>query len=97
VPTAIMGTYYAQRAAAGLIITEGVGISREGLGWPNAAGLWTEGQVEGWKPVIEAVHQAGGRIIAQLWHMGGWSPRLSWRRVRRCRRAPPPLRSGAHL
>ena len=70
VPTPIMGTYYAQRAAAGLIISEGVGISREGLGWPNAPGLWTDEQVEGWKPVTHAVHQAGGRIIAQLWHMG---------------------------
>ncbi|MCW3797693.1 alkene reductase [Sphingomonas sp. BN140010] len=70
VPTAIMGTYYAQRAAAGLIISEGTGVSREGLGWPFAPGLWTDEQVEGWKPVLEQVHQAGGRIVAQLWHMG---------------------------
>jgi 2,4-dienoyl-CoA reductase-like NADH-dependent reductase (Old Yellow Enzyme family) len=65
-----MADYYAQRAGAGLIISEATGISREGLGWPYAPGLWTEAQVEGWKPVTEAVHQAGGRIIAQLWHMG---------------------------
>ncbi len=70
VPTPIMGEYYAQRAAAGLIITEATGISREGLGWAYAPGLWTEAQVEGWKPVVEAVHKAGGRIVAQLWHMG---------------------------
>ena len=70
VPTALMATYYAQRAAAGLLISEGVGSSREGLGWPFAPGLWTNDQVEGWKPVTEAVHAAGGRIIAQLWHMG---------------------------
>jgi len=70
VPTAIMGDYYAQRAAAGLIISEATGISREGLGWPFAPGLWTPEQVEGWKPVVEAVHRAGGRIVAQLWHMG---------------------------
>jgi 2,4-dienoyl-CoA reductase-like NADH-dependent reductase (Old Yellow Enzyme family) len=70
VPTAIMATYYAQRASAGLIISEGTGISREGLGWPNAPGLWNEEQVEGWKPVTDAVHRAGGRIVAQLWHMG---------------------------
>jgi len=70
VPVPLMGDYYVQRAAAGLIISEGTGISREGLGWPNAPGLWTEDQVEGWKPVIERVHQAGGRIAAQLWHMG---------------------------
>lgn len=70
VPTPIIGEYYAQRADAGLIISEATGISREGLGWPFAPGLWTEEQVEGWKPVIERVHAAGGRIFAQLWHMG---------------------------
>jgi 2,4-dienoyl-CoA reductase-like NADH-dependent reductase (Old Yellow Enzyme family) len=70
VPTPLMAEYYAQRASAGLIITEATGISREGLGWPSAPGLWTDAQVEGWKPVTEAVHEAGGRIVAQLWHMG---------------------------
>ena len=70
VPTAIMAEYYAQRASAGLIISEAIGISREGLGWPFAPGLWTPEQTEGWKPVTEAAHKAGGRIIAQLWHMG---------------------------
>lgn len=70
VPTPIMGDYYAQRATAGLLISEATGISREGLGWAYAPGLWTDEQVEGWKPVIEQVHQAGGRIFAQLWHMG---------------------------
>jgi len=70
VPTPIMAEYYAQRAEAGLIISEATGISRIGLGWPHAPGLWNDAQVEGWKPVVEAVHQAGGRIVAQLWHMG---------------------------
>jgi len=70
VPTAMMGEYYAQRAAAGLIISEATGISREGLGWPYAPGLWSDEQVEGWKAVVAAVHHAGGRIVAQLWHMG---------------------------
>ncbi|HEY0327282.1 MAG TPA: alkene reductase, partial [Allosphingosinicella sp.] len=70
VPTPVMAEYYRQRASAGLIISEATGISREGLGWPFAPGLWTEAQVEGWKPVTEAVHRAGGRIVAQLWHMG---------------------------
>lgn len=70
VPTAIMADYYAQRASAGLIISEATGISRQGLGWPFAPGLWTQAQAEGWKPVTEAVHAAGGRIVAQLWHMG---------------------------
>ncbi|TXC73339.1 alkene reductase [Sphingorhabdus soli] len=70
VPTELMGEYYAQRAGAGLILSEATGISKEGLGWPFAPGLWTEDQVEGWKPVVERVHAAGGRIFAQLWHMG---------------------------
>lgn len=70
VPTEIMIDYYRQRASAGLIITEGTGISQEGLGWPNAPGLWTEEQVEAWKPVTAAVHEAGGKIVAQIWHMG---------------------------
>ncbi|RJF93911.1 alkene reductase [Sphingomonas cavernae] len=70
VPTEIMKTYYAQRASAGLIISEATGISQQGLGWPYAPGLWNAEQTEGWKPVTEAVHQAGGHIFAQLWHMG---------------------------
>ena len=70
VPTPIMADYYAQRASAGLIISEATGISREGLGWPFAPGLWTDEQVEAWKPVTDAVHAAGGRMVAQLWHMG---------------------------
>jgi 2,4-dienoyl-CoA reductase-like NADH-dependent reductase (Old Yellow Enzyme family) len=70
VPNELMAAYYAQRASAGLIITEATGISREGLGWPDAPGLWNNAQVEGWKKVTGAVHKAGGRIVAQLWHMG---------------------------
>lgn len=70
VPTPVMAEYYAQRASAGLIISEATGISRQGLGWPFAPGLWNDAQVAGWKPVTDAVHGAGGRIVAQLWHMG---------------------------
>jgi 2,4-dienoyl-CoA reductase-like NADH-dependent reductase (Old Yellow Enzyme family) len=70
VPTELMIEYYRQRSGAGLIVTEGTGISREGLGWPNAPGLWSDAQVEAWKPVVEAVHEAGGRIVPQLWHLG---------------------------
>ena len=70
VPTPLMTEYYRQRASAGLIITEATGISQEGLGWPNAPGIWNDAQVEAWKPVVAAVHAAGGRIILQLWHMG---------------------------
>ncbi|CAN5402527.1 alkene reductase [soil metagenome] len=70
VPTPMMREYYSQRASAGLIITEATGISREGMGWPFAPGIWTEEQVEAWKPITESVHKAGGRIALQLWHMG---------------------------
>ncbi|WBO22634.1 alkene reductase [Sphingomonas abietis] len=70
VPTALMIDYYRQRASAGLIISEATGISQEGLGWPYAPGLWTDAQVEAWKPITDAVHEAGGRIVAQVWHMG---------------------------
>ncbi|MDB5676084.1 MAG: alkene reductase, partial [Sphingomonas bacterium] len=70
VPTPLMAEYYAQRASAGLIITEATGISRQGLGWPFAPGLWSDEQVDAWQSVTQAVHDAGGRIVAQLWHMG---------------------------
>jgi 2,4-dienoyl-CoA reductase-like NADH-dependent reductase (Old Yellow Enzyme family) len=70
VPSELMVAYYSQRASAGLIITEATGISQQGMGWPYAPGIWTDAQVEAWKPVVEAVHQAGGRIALQLWHMG---------------------------
>jgi 2,4-dienoyl-CoA reductase-like NADH-dependent reductase (Old Yellow Enzyme family) len=70
VPSDLMKTYYAQRAGAGLILSEATGISRQGLGWPYAPGLWTIEHVEAWKPVTDAVHEAGGRIFCQLWHMG---------------------------
>lgn len=69
-PTPIMAQYYAQRASAGLIISEATGISQEGLGWPYAPGIWSAAQVEAWRPVVDAVHGAGGRIVCQLWHMG---------------------------
>ena len=68
--SALKADYYAQRAGAGLIIAEATGISQEGLGWPSAPGIWSDEQVEAWKPVTAAVHEAGGRIILQLWHMG---------------------------
>ena len=62
--------YYSQRSTAGLIIAEATGISQEGLGWPSAPGIWSDAQIKAWKPVTQAVHDAGGRIILQLWHMG---------------------------
>jgi N-ethylmaleimide reductase len=68
--TALKADYYSQRASAGLLIAEATGISQEGLGWPSAPGIWSTEQVEAWKPVTDAVHNANGRIILQLWHMG---------------------------
>ncbi len=68
--TELKAEYYEQRASAGLIIAEATGISQEGMGWPSGPGIWSTEQVEAWKPVTEAVHEAGGRIILQLWHMG---------------------------
>src|SRR5882757_1125751 len=73
VPTALQAEYYAQRATAGLIVTEGVAISPDGFGWANTPGLWTEEQVRGWRRITHAVHAAGGRIVAQLWHTGAMS------------------------
>ena len=70
VPTPVMVEYYTQRASAGLIISEATGMSRQGLGWPYAPGIWTTEQAAAWRPVTDSVHKAGGRIICQLWHMG---------------------------
>lgn len=70
VPNEMMATYYRQRAGAGLIISEATGISVEGLGWPAAPGIWSDAQVAGWKPITKGVHDAGGKIILQMWHMG---------------------------
>ena len=73
VPTALQAKYYAQRATAGLIVTEATAISPDGFGWADTPGLWTQEQVHGWRRVTDAVHAAGGRIIAQLWHLGAMS------------------------
>ena len=73
VPTALQAEYYAQRASAGLIVAEATAISPQGFGWANTPGLWTNEQVRGWRRVTSAVHKAGGRIIAQLWHTGAIS------------------------
>ena len=70
VPTPRMAEYYAQRAGAGLIVTEGAQVSPRGVGYPNTPGIHTDAQVEGWRRVTEAVHARGGRIFLQLWHVG---------------------------
>jgi len=70
VPTELQAEYYAQRASAGLIVAEATAISPDGFGWADTPGLWSAEQVRGWRRVTDAVHAAGGRIIAQLWHTG---------------------------
>uniref|UniRef100_B0T957 NADH:flavin oxidoreductase/NADH oxidase n=1 Tax=Caulobacter sp. (strain K31) TaxID=366602 RepID=B0T957_CAUSK len=73
IPNALMARYYAQRAGAGLIVTEGAWVNREGIGFINAPGIFDQAQVEGWKVVTGAVHAAGGRIFSQLAHVGAVS------------------------
>ncbi|MBO0949691.1 alkene reductase [Fibrella forsythiae] len=68
--TPIMATYYAQRASAGLIITEGIAPSANGNGYARVPGIYTPTQVEGWQAVTTAVHEKGGKIVAQLMHTG---------------------------
>ncbi len=70
VPTSAMATYYRQRASAGLIITEATAISHQGQGYADVPGLYAPEQVTGWQQVTGAVHEAGGRIVTQLWHVG---------------------------
>ena len=70
VPNAMMIEYYRQRASAGLIISEGVPVSDQARGYLHAGALWNEAQAAGWKQVNQAVHDAGGKIFAQLWHVG---------------------------
>lgn len=70
VPSASAATYYAQRASAGLIITEGTPVSPQGVGYIRTPGIYSAEQVAGWRRVTDAVHAAGGKIFAQLWHVG---------------------------
>lgn len=70
VPQPMNALYYAQRTSAGLIITEATQVAPQGLGYPNTPGIHTSEQVQGWLRVTEAVHQRGGRIFLQLWHVG---------------------------
>ena len=70
VQTALNATYYAQRAGAGLIVTEASQVLQQGQGYPLTPGIYTDAQVEGWRPVVDAVHAKGGRIFLQLWHVG---------------------------
>lgn len=76
VPTELNARYYAQHASAGLIISEGSQVSKQGQGYAWTPGIYTDAQVAGWRKVTEAVHAAGGRIAIQLWHVGRISHHL---------------------
>jgi N-ethylmaleimide reductase len=70
VPNPLAATYYAERASAGLIVTEGTQISPQGVGYIRTPGIHSPEQIAGWRTITDAVHRAGGRIFAQLWHVG---------------------------
>jgi len=70
IPTPLMAEYYAQRASAGLLISEATAISHQGQGYADVPGLYGTEQLDGWKRVTDAVHTKGGRIFCQLWHVG---------------------------
>lgn len=69
-PTPLMAEYYAQRASAGLIVTEGVSISAQGQGFLNVPGIFTDAHEAAWRPIVQRVHDAGSRVFMQLWHVG---------------------------
>ncbi|EJE54705.1 NADH:flavin oxidoreductase [Acidovorax sp. CF316] len=73
VPNALMAQYYAQRASAGLIVSEATQISRQGQGYSFTPGIYSDAQVDGWRRVTDAVHAEGGRMVLQLWHVGRMS------------------------
>ncbi|MFS8934767.1 alkene reductase [Cupriavidus taiwanensis] len=70
VPSDLAATYYAQRASAGLLITEATQVSAQAQGYQDTPGLYTQEQIDGWRKVTDAVHAKGGRIFVQLWHVG---------------------------
>lgn len=69
-PNDLMRDYYAQRATAGLILTEATAVTPQGVGYADTPGIWSERQVEGWRKITSAVQAAGGKIMLQLWHVG---------------------------
>lgn len=76
-PNSLMAEYYRQRASAGLMLTEATVVSPMGVGYANTPGIYSREQIEGWRRITRAVHETGGRIFLQLWHVGRIShPRL---------------------
>ena len=97
-PTDLAATYYAQRASAGLIISEAAQVSAQAKGYPATPGIFSDAQVAGWRTVTDAVHARGGHIFLQLWHVGRVAlqavlpgTRCRWGR----RRSSPPARPSA--
>ena len=82
-PNEVMLKYYVQRASAGLIVTEATSVTPQGVGYPSTPGIWSEEQAAGWRKITDAVHQADGKIVLQLWHVGR---RWGYRSVRTSRR-----------
>jgi 2,4-dienoyl-CoA reductase-like NADH-dependent reductase (Old Yellow Enzyme family) len=70
VPNGLMKEYYVQRATAGIIFSEATSVTPMGVGYPDTPGIWSREQVAGWKAIARAVHNAGGRMLLQLWHVG---------------------------
>lgn len=70
IPNDLMAEYYGQRASAGLILTEATAVTPMGVGYADTPGIWSDAQVEGWKKITSKVHEKGGRIVMQLWHVG---------------------------
>jgi 2,4-dienoyl-CoA reductase-like NADH-dependent reductase (Old Yellow Enzyme family) len=70
IPNDLMAQYYAERAEAGLILTEATSVHPMGIGYAHTPGIWSTEQVEGWKKITKAVHEKGGKILMQLWHVG---------------------------
>jgi hypothetical protein len=70
VPNDMMRDYYVQRASAGLMLSEATSVSPMGVGYPDTPGIWSDEQVAGWKTITDAVHEAGGTMLLQLWHVG---------------------------
>ena len=70
IPNALMVEYYRQRASAGMILSEATAVDPMGVGYPNTPGIWNDEQVRGWQQVTDAVHEEGGLILLQLWHVG---------------------------
>lgn len=96
VPNALMRDYYTQRATAGLIITEGTAPSPNGLGYARTPGIFSQAQIEGWRAITASVHAAGGRIFAQLMHVGRIAHVLNMSKGTRVI-APSAVRSGGAM